>query len=176
MKILFLARSSFIAAWFSRDLITADRSHFRLRTLVAVFVTESLALALVQLPVDLDFGSFVIMDQGANLTVQRLLDRGRIPTIDFGYHYGLLTLLIGRLWFALLGRAPETYALAMLIFDLLITWGLARCAYALRAGSAGIALIIVTMISTTLGSYINPAHACEATLICHAMAEHANGC
>ena len=164
-----------LASWFSRDLTTAERSRFRLHTLVAVFVAESLALALVQLPVGLDFSSFVFMDQGANLTVQRLLDRGRIPTIDFGYHYGLLPLLIGRLWFALLGRTPEAYAGAMLIFDLLIAWGLARCAYALRAGPAGIALIILTMIATTLVSYINLAHACEATLICHAMAEHASG-
>ena len=154
--------------------------HRRSQSLLALYVGGCVrggiaGSGLVQLPVGLDFSSFVFMDQGANLTVQRLLDRGRIPTIDFGYHYGLLPLLIGRLWFALLGRTPQAYAGAMLIFDLLITWGLARCAYALRAGPAGIALIILTMMATTLVSYINLAHACEATLICHAMAEHASG-
>jgi hypothetical protein len=119
--------------------------------------------------------SFVIMEEGSNLTVQKLLDPGPIPTVDFGYQYGLLALLIGRSWFALLGRTPEAYAAAMLMFNLLIAWGLARCAYALRAGPVGIALLLITMIATTLGSYINLAHACEATLICHALAEHANG-
>jgi hypothetical protein len=39
----------------------------------------------------------------------------------------------------------------------------------------GIALILFTMLGTTLGSYINLAHACEAALIVHALAEHANG-
>ena len=63
----------------------------------------------------------------------------------------------------------------MLICDLLIAWGLARCAYALRAGPVGIALILFTMIATTLGSYINLEHACQATLICHALADHAIG-
>ena len=83
--------------------------------------------------------------------------------------------MIGRSWFALLGQTPEAYAAAMLMFDLLIAWGLARCAYALRAGPVGVILILFTMLATTLGSYINLAHACEATLICHALAEHANG-
>jgi hypothetical protein len=140
-----------------------------------MFVAESLALAILQLPIDLDFHTFAVMDQGTNLTVQRLLDRGLTPTIDFGYQYGLLTLLIGRSWFALLGRTPEAYAAAMLVIDLLIAWGLARCAFALRAGPVGIALIVFTMLGTTFGSYINLAHACEATLICHALAEHASG-
>ena len=57
----------------------------------------------------------------------------------------------------------------------MIAWGLARCAYALRARAVGIALIFCTMIVATLGSYINLAHACEATLLCHALAEHAAG-
>ena len=155
--------------------VAIDQNRFRLRTLIALFMAESLALALLQLPLTLDFSSFMLMDQGSNLTVQKLLDRGLIPTVDFGYQYGLLALLIGRTWFALLGRTPEAYAAAMLIFNLLIAWGLARCAYALRAGPVGITLILFTMLATTLGSYINLAHACEATLICHALAEHANG-
>ena len=157
------------------ELSATEHQPFRLRTLTALFIAESVALAVLQLPLNLDFDAFALMDQGANLTVQKLLDRGLIPTIDFGYQYGLLPLLIGRTWFALLGRTPEAYAAAMLIFDLVIAWGLARCAYVLRAGPVGIALLLFTMLWTTLGSYINLAHACEATLICHALAEHASG-
>ena len=113
-------------------------------------MAEALVLALVQLPQSLEFSSFVSMDLGANLTVQRLLDRGRVPIIDFGYQYGLLPLLIGRSWFALFGRTPAAYTAAMFVVDLLIAWGLARCAYALRSGPVGIALFICTMISTIL--------------------------
>ena len=153
----------------------APTDRFRLRTLSILFMAEALLLALVQLPMTLDFNSFMSMDQGANLTVQKLLDRGLIPIVDFGYQYGLLPLLIGRSWFSLFGRSPAAYAAAMFVVDLLIAWGLARCAYALRSGPIGIALFVVTMLSTTLYSYINLAHACEAILICHALAEHANG-
>jgi hypothetical protein len=147
----------------------------RLRTLTILFMAESLALALFQLPLDLGFDTFAGMDQGSNLTVQNLLDRGLVPTIDYGYPYGLLPVLAGRAWFALLGRTPQAYAASMLILDLLIAWGLARCAYSLSAGPAGIALILCTMSGAILGSYLNLAHAIEAALICHALAEHAAG-
>ena len=63
----------------------------------------------------------------------------------------------------------------MLVFDMVIAWGLARCADAPRAGPAGIALIVCGMSAATLGSYINLVHAFEAALICHALAEHAGG-
>jgi hypothetical protein len=148
---------------------------FRLRTLIILFMAESLALALLGVPLNLKFVDFALMDQGANLRVQSLIDRGRIPAVDFGYQYGLIPLLAGRAWFALLGRTPQAYAAAMLVVDLLIAWGLARCAHALRAGSAGIALILCTMTAAIQGSYINLAHALEAVLICHALAEHAYG-
>ena len=152
-----------------------DRNRFRLRTLVIVFAAESLLLGVIQLPQSLDFISFAIMDRGTNLTVQRLLDRGLVPTVDFGYQYGLAALLVGRAWFALFGRTPEAYALVMLVFDVLVAWGLARCAFALRAGPVGIVLILLTMPGTTVASYINIAHAGEAALITHALAEHAFG-
>ena len=63
----------------------------------------------------------------------------------------------------------------MFVVDLLIAWGLARCAWALRSGPVGIALFVVTMLLSVLYSYINLAHALEAILICHALAEHASG-
>jgi hypothetical protein len=159
----------------SNEAEAVDRRRFGLWTLTAVFMAESLVLGLLQRPANLDFLSFALMDRGANLTVQGLLDRGLVPTIDFGYQYGLVALAIGRSWFALLGRTPAAYALAMMVIDLLIAWGLARCAHALRAGPVGIALIIFTIPGTTLASYINFAHAGEAGLICHALAEHAYG-
>jgi len=151
------------------------QSGFEARMLIMLFLTEVLVLALAQLPLSLSWGTFAFMDQGANLAVQTLLDRGLVPTIDFGYIYGLLPLLFGRLWFSLLGLTPVAYAAAMLVADLLIAWGLARCLAAMRAGPAGIALVVVAMPWVALASYINLAHAIEATLICHALAEHALG-
>ncbi|MHB1557180.1 MAG: hypothetical protein ACYC61_06855 [Isosphaeraceae bacterium] len=146
-----------------------------LRLLALVFMTESMVLALLQLPLSLKFDDFAAMDQGANLTLQRLLDRGLTPAVDFGYQYGLLPLVAGRAWFGLLGRTPGAYAAAMLVFDLVIAWGLARIAHTMRAGPAGIALFICAMPLCTLANYINLAHAAEAALIALALADHAAG-
>jgi hypothetical protein len=106
----------------SNEAEAVDRRRFGLWTLTAVFMAESLVLGLLQRPANLDFLSFALMDRGANLSVQKLLDRGLVPTIDFGYQYGLLALVFGRSWFALWGRTPEAYALSMLVFDLVIAW------------------------------------------------------
>ena len=131
--------------------------------------------ALARLPLSLSWDDFAFMDQGANFAVQTLLDRGLVPTVDFGYIYGLLALLIGRFWFSLVGLNPYAYAAAMLIVDILIAWGLARCLSAMKAGPAAIVLVVVALPWAALSSYINLAHAVEATLICHAIAEHLLG-
>jgi hypothetical protein len=151
------------------------RTRFGVRTVTVLFLAEVLVLALAQLPLSLSWHAFTFMDQGANLSVHTLLDRVLVPTVDFGYPYGLLPLLIGRLWYGLLGLTPSAYAAAMLVVDLLIAWGLARCLAALKAGLAGLALMVVAMPFAALASYINLTHAVEAMLICHALAEHALG-
>jgi hypothetical protein len=154
---------------------SAGRFSLGYRALTLLFLAEVLVLALARLPLSLSWANFAFMDEGANLAVQTLLDRGLVPTVDFGYGYGLLPLLIGRLWFGLLGRTPAAYAAAMLVVDFVIAWGLARCIAAMKAGPAGVALVLVAMPWAALASYINLAHAIEATLICHALAEHASG-
>jgi hypothetical protein len=148
---------------------------FDIRALTALLLLEVLVLSLVQLPLSLSWESFAFMDPGANLAVQTLLDRGLVPTVDFGYIYGLLPLLIGRLWFSVLGLTPFAYAAAMLVVDLLIAWGLARCLSALKAGLTGVALVVIAMPWAALASYINLAHGIEAILICHALADHSLG-
>jgi hypothetical protein len=140
-----------------------------------LFLTEALVLNLAELPLNLSWDTFAFADQGASLAVVSLIRRGLVPTVDFGYGYGLLPLLIGRLWFGLLGLTPSAYAAAMLVVDLLMAWGLARCVAALKAGPAGVALVLVAMPWAALPSYINLAHAVEAALICHALAEQAMG-
>jgi hypothetical protein len=145
------------------------------RALIGLFLVEAIVLAIAQLPLSMSWDTFAFMDQGANLAIQNLLGRGLLPTVDFGYLYGLLPLLVGRVWFSVFGLTPIAYAGAMLVVDLLIAWGLARCILAMKAGPAAIALVAIAMPFAALGSYINFAHAIEAVLICHALAEHALG-
>lgn len=147
----------------------------RVLVLTAAFAAGSLALAAFQWPRSMSFEWFAFGDLGANLTVQRLLDRGLVPSVDFGYLYGLLPLLVGRAWFAAFGRTPAAYVAAMVVFDVLIAWGLARCVAALRAGPAGVALVLAALPSLTLHCYLNFTHALESALIVHALADHAGG-
>ena len=86
-----------------------------------------------------------------------------MPTVDFGYIYGLLPLLIGRFWFSLVGLSPYAYAAAMLIVDILIAWGLARCLSAMKAGPAALSWWWSRFLGRRSASYINLAHAVEAT-------------
>ena len=95
--------------------------------------------------------------------------------IDFGYHYGLLPLSVGRVWFGLFGRTPAAYQAAIIVCQLLMVWGLARFSVAIRVSREGLALLIVTMPFVVPASYVNLSHTLEAVLICHALAQHANG-
>ncbi|MGD0116817.1 MAG: hypothetical protein ABSD30_02050, partial [Candidatus Binatus sp.] len=72
---------------------------------------EAVVLNLLQLPGSLNFG-FLFGDTGANITAQYLVANGYRPAVDFGYHYGLLPLLLGHVWFSVTGASPIAYQAA----------------------------------------------------------------
>ena len=154
--------------------VSGDTSRRALR-LFAIFAAEIVALNILWLPVSLDFLHFAFCDNGANLTVQFLISRGYLPTIDFGYHYGLMPLLIGKLWFGLFGRSPLAYQALMLACGLLIAGALARVAAHLRFGALGLALMVIALGFAVRVSYPVMAQAVEAVLLSSALAEQAAG-
>ena len=62
-----------------------------------LFAVEVLVLTAWSTPNE-RFTRFAYCDSGTDLTIQALLARGYRPTVDFGYIYGLLPLLINKLW------------------------------------------------------------------------------
>src|SRR5271154_6268865 len=84
--------------------LTSTRAALSLsgRQLFVIFAIESVAIQIARLPVDLGFSRFGFFDFGANLTLQSLIGSGYRPAIDFGFAYGLLGLLIGKVWFGCL--------------------------------------------------------------------------
>ena len=70
--------------------------------------------------------AYAFCDTGANLTLQRLVSDGLRPTVDFGYHYGLLPILIGKCWFAIAGLTPNAYQALMVVCDLLVAAAIAK--------------------------------------------------
>lgn len=143
--------------------------------LFAFFSVELLAINIARLPETMSFESFAFCDHGANLTLQYLVSHGYRPTIDFGYHYGLLPILIGRCWFGLFGATPWAYHFAMIGCDILFAWALAKTLVQLHIGAAGLAIATIAAGFAFQGSYPNLAHALEAVLLSHALAEQARG-
>jgi hypothetical protein len=135
---------------------------------------EAVLLNLLQLPSSLNFG-FLFGDTGANITAQYLVTLGYRPAVDFGYHYGLLPLLLGRLWFSVAGATPIGYQSAMVVTSIILAFGLARFAENLRLSWTGIAFIAAALLIAIRPYYWNFAHALEAALLCHAIAAQAGG-
>lgn len=144
--------------------------------LLPVLLLGVVALDLYQLPEALNFPCFAFGDCGGNFTAQYLIAHGARIGIDFGYHYGLLGLLFGRLWFLLAGSSPYAYVAANFILNLAIAWGLARIAHALDLRAEG-KLLVVAALGYTISfqPYPNFAHMLEATLLVWAIAEQSRG-
>ena len=155
--------------------VASKPSPSRFATLFLLFSVELIALMIAKLPETMSFENFAFCDRGANLTLQYLVANGLRPAIDFGYHYGLLPILIARGWFAVFGASPTAYQLAMLACNILFAWALAKIITRLQVGGIGLALAIIALGFAFQSSYPNLAQALEAVLLCVAIAEQARG-
>lgn len=153
--------------------LSSPRTHWRL--LFAILATETIALNILWAPVSLDFTHFAFCDSGANLTLQYLITHGYRPTIDFAYLYGLLPVLIGRIWFAIAGLTPLAYQLLLLVCGLGMALAFARIAAALQVHVIAIPFLIVTLWFSIHSDYPALAQAIEALLLVSALSEHARG-
>jgi hypothetical protein len=128
------------------------------------------------LPTTLNFSRFAFGDSGWALTTDALLDAGRAPVADFGYFYGLLTLLIDRAVFAVFGRTPGAVVGLYAACALAVAVGIARVMRAakLRPPPA-LYLLACTPIAVMPRGFPSPAHALEAALLANALADHAAG-
>lgn len=143
--------------------------------LFALYAVEFAVIWFLLNPANSGFDHFAFCDQGANLTVQALIAKGLHPAVDFAYPYGLIPLLVGKLWFGLFGRTASAYQGLMLVCGVLIAWGLARIAGALAFGGFGIALLAIMLGFIVQSSYPSLSQATEQVLLTFALGEHARG-
>jgi hypothetical protein len=141
----------------------------------AVYALEVLAIATLRIPHDFGLFMFAFGDRGSWLVVQYLTAHGYRPTIDFGYPYGLLPIIVGLGWFRLFGLTPLAFNLAMVTGGLAMAWGLARFANAIRLNRAGQILMIVALPVAIQSSLPSLSHLLEAVLMCLALSEHSRG-
>lgn len=142
--------------------------------LTAMLCIEVLLIAVFQTPF-LRFDRFAFMDSGGELAIQDLMRRGYRPALDFGYLYGLLPLLLGRLWYGLAGLSAGSFRVQILACMMLSAWGLARFAVARRLSLAGVVLITLAIPDLLLVSYITMVQTLEQALLINALAEQARG-
>ena len=140
-----------------------------------LFAIEILAIDFLKLPDIMAFDRYAFCDTGANLTLQYVTSHGLRPAIDFGYNYGLLPILAGRIWFGIAGATPISLQVLMAVCDLLIAWAIARIASRIRFGAVGLALIAITLGFAVQASYPSLAQSVEAVLLASALACQARG-
>lgn len=146
-----------------------ERANLRQYCFLAVLLVAHTAVFLAQLPTSYEFANFVFFDPGVTLRTDKLIQQGYLPTIDFGYPYSLLPLLLGRIFFALFGRTPIAYILFMFLAEAAILVGLWRLAR--QGGWLIAALLIAAMPHAIIPVYVHLTHPLEAALIIHAIAD-----
>lgn len=140
----------------------------------AALVAEVLAVDFLQIPSRLGFDGVAFGDYGFNITVQSLISRGYRPGFEFGYPYGSLSLLFGKLWFSALGATPAAFYAATVVCDLLFVLGLVTFLRQARIPLCGFALAMVSVPFSVIMD-ITFAHCFERVLLCWALAQQANG-
>ncbi|MBS1792032.1 MAG: hypothetical protein JST85_30275 [Acidobacteria bacterium] len=141
--------------------------------LLALLLVTHLGTFLAQLPTIYEFANFVFFDPGVTLRTDKLIQQGYIPTVDFGYPYSLLPLMIGRGFFAVAGRTPAGYILFMFLAEAAILFGLWRLA---SHGSWWVAAFLVAaMPHAIIPVYVHLTHPLEAVLIVNTIADLAEG-
>jgi hypothetical protein len=143
--------------------------------LFVLFSAGLIAVSLLRLPDSLSFDNVALCDLGSNLTAQFLVAHGYRPTLDFGYAYGLLPVLLARLWFAAFGLNPIAYQALMVACGLAMAWALATITARLALGVVGIALMFIAVGVAIQATYPAFTHALEAVLLCFALAEQCQG-
>ena len=139
-----------------------------------LFAVEVLVLTAWSTPNE-RFTRFAYCDSGTDLTIQALLARGYRPTVDFGYIYGLLPLLINKLWQGVLGASPGACRAAALVCNLATALAMGRLAAQMRVGRSGVALILFAMPDILLTSTFVLVHVLEQALLINALAFQSRG-
>ncbi|MGO9449522.1 MAG: hypothetical protein ACLQDV_00535 [Candidatus Binataceae bacterium] len=140
------------------------------RAFWCVFVAEAVLLIFCEWRNSFDFAQYLYQDQGSALAAQYLLGQGLRPEIDFGYNYGLLPLLLGKIPFDLLGCTPQTYAIIVVVAEVVVAVGMARIVSVLQLRWSGLALVVLAL-PLVICRYNSLTYALEAAFLINAFAE-----
>ena len=140
-----------------------------------LFAIELLLLLALHLPGIADFEKFAFYDQGAWLRLDQLVAGGAKPTVNIGYSYGMLPLILGRGWFILLGRTPWAFIAFVTTCNMIAAWGMARIIQAVGAARWRVAFGCLLLPYAIFPSNYSLMHALEMMLLVLALAQLARG-
>ena len=154
------------------------RSTLRRPWMLTVLFAAALLLSfLLQLPTwrVADWGQFAFYDPGTTLKGDMLLAKGYVPTVDFGYTHGLLSLIYGRVGFGVLGRSPGAFLVLTLLLEMGMAWAVARILVAAGIGRKGVWVMLAALPMAVMPAYLTLTHPLEAMLILLGLAAQAEG-
>jgi hypothetical protein len=135
--------------------------------LLAIFIIR----VVLEWPMALAFPNFAFRDTGSFAYLNHLLDLGLRPSVDFGFSYGLLGLLLQRISFAIFGSGHWTtlgftglYLVAIMIF-----WWLLARELGFSWLNFAILLGLVELIVGLTFSGPSPAHELQRALLVYSL-------
>jgi len=141
-----------------------------------LFALVALAICVASFPATLYFPNHAFGDQGWAVRVDGLVADGLVPTVDFSYAYGLLTLAINRLAFWLFGTSPFVVGGMLQLCALLTAVGVWRVGRAVSLNPWANLVLVATVPLFVIPSILpSPTHALEPVFLTHALAEHLRG-
>ncbi len=144
--------------------------------LAMLFFEIALAICVASFPATVYFPNHAFGDQGWAIRVDGLVADGLVPTVDFSYAYGLLTLAINRAAFWLFGPSPFVVGGMLHLCALLTALGVWRIGRAARLNPWATLVLVATVPLFTIPSNLpSLTHAIEPVLLTHALAEHLRG-
>ena len=115
----------------------------RLGSIFAVLSLATTVFFLWNLPELFSFFAFGFRDNGSNLMLVKLIEAGQRPTIDFGYAYGLLSLLFSQVWLSAFGATPVAFVSSVYVLTLFFGYWFSRFLTAVDATWAHLALVVI---------------------------------
>ncbi|HEY6394255.1 MAG TPA: hypothetical protein VIX12_02485, partial [Candidatus Binataceae bacterium] len=110
-----------------------------------LFALGALVLDIYGLPEKFSFDAYVWRDNAEFTGIDYLVTHGYRANVDFGYMYGLLYLLIVRLWFLVFPASDLSTLPLSILLDLLAGAALGLVVYRMKPGLPGLAFMIIAL-------------------------------
>ncbi len=133
------------------------------------------ALYIWQLNTLFSFFAFAFRDAGSSLMLVKLIQAGQTPVTDFGYAYGLLSVLFSQVWMTVFGINPAAFVSAEYIISLVSCYWFARLLTAIDGGYGHLLLLICLWPLALPVTGISHTHVLEPVLLLAALTLHAEG-